>query len=64
VDAISFNEDNNRTRTDSSAENLSIVRRVALNLVKTDKTMKVGIAAKPKSAGWNTKYLETLLQNL
>jgi hypothetical protein len=37
---------------------------VALNLLKTDKTMKVGIAAKRKSAGWNTKYLETLLQNL
>lgn len=61
---VSFNEDDNRTRTDNSAENLSIVRRVALNLLKTDKTMKVGIAAKRKSAGWNTKYLETLLQNL
>lgn len=58
---VGFNEDANRTRTDNSAENLSIVRRVALNLLKTDKTMKVGIAAKRKAAGWNTKYLETLL---
>jgi len=58
---VSFNEDANRTRTDNSSENLSIVRRVALNLLQTDKTMKVGIAAKRKSAGWNTKYLETLL---
>jgi predicted transposase YbfD/YdcC len=58
---VGFNEDANRSRTDNSAENLSIVRRVALNLLKTDKTLKVGIAAKRKAAGWNTKYLETLL---
>ncbi len=56
---VGFNEDGNRARTDNSAENLSIVRRLALNLLKTDKTLKVGIAAKRKVAGWNTKYLET-----
>jgi len=58
---VSFNEDANRTRTDNSAENLSIIRRVGLNLLKTDNTMKVGIAAKRKAAGWNTKYLEKIL---
>ena len=58
---VGFNEDKNRTRTDNSAENLSIVRRIALNLLKNDKTMNVGIAAKRKAAGWNTKYLEKLL---
>ena len=59
---ISFKEDENRTRTDGSAENLSIVRRVALNLLKAEKTSKSGIAAKRKSAGWNTKYLEIVLK--
>lgn len=58
---VSFNEDANRTRTDNSSENLSIIRRVGLNMLKTDTTMKVGIAAKRKAAGWNTKYLETIL---
>jgi predicted transposase YbfD/YdcC len=58
---VSFNEDANRTRTDNSAENLSVIRRVGLNLLKTDQTMKVGIAAKRKAAGWNTEYLETIL---
>lgn len=58
---VSFNEDANRTRTDNSAENLSIIRRVVLNLLKTDTTMKVGIAAKRKTAGWNTDYLESIL---
>lgn len=58
---VSFKEDANRTRTDSSAENLSIVRRVALNLIKNEPTMKIGIAAKRKAAGWDTKYLEAIL---
>lgn len=58
---VSFNEDANRSRTDNSAENLSIIRRVGLNLLKTDTTLKMGIAAKRKAAGWNTKYLETIL---
>lgn len=58
---VSFNEDANRTRTDNSAENLSIIRRVGLNLLKADTTLKVGIAAKRKVAGWNTKYLEIIL---
>jgi len=59
---VSFKEDANRTRTDNSAENLSIVRRVALNLLKAESTLKVGIAAKRKAAGWNNEYLETILK--
>ena len=58
---VSFKEDANRTRTDNAAENLSIVRRVALNLLKDESTMKVGIAAKRKAAGWNTDYLQSVL---
>lgn len=59
---VSFKEDDNRTRTDNSAENLSIVRRIALNLLKADSTLKVGIAAKRKAAGWNNDYLESILK--
>ena len=59
---VSFKEDANRTRTDNSAENLSIVRRIALNLLKAETTLKVGIAAKRKAAGWNNEYLETVLK--
>lgn len=59
---VGFKEDANRTRTDNSAENLSIVRRVALNLLKDESTMKIGIAGKRKAAGWNTEYLETILK--
>jgi len=58
---VRFNEDANRTRTENSPENLSIIRHVALNILKTDTTLKIGIATKRKVAGWNTKYLETIL---
>lgn len=59
---VSFKEDANRTRTDNSAENLSIVRRIALNLLKSELTLKVGIAAKRKAAGWNNDYLRRVLK--
>ena len=59
---VSFKENTNRTRTDNSAENLSIVRMIALNLLKAETTLKVGIAAKRKAAGWNNKYLENVLK--
>jgi len=58
---VSFNEDQNRTRTGNAAENLSIVRRIALNLLKADKTVKAGIVTKRKKAGWDHRYLATLL---
>jgi predicted transposase YbfD/YdcC len=38
---VNFNEDENRTRTDNSAKKLSIIRRVGLNLLKTDTTLKI-----------------------
>ena len=45
------------------AENLSIIRRMALNLLKTDTTVKAGIAAKRKKAGWDHQYLAVLLES-
>lgn len=59
---VSFREDGNRARTDNSAENLAIVRRVALNLLKIETTLKIGVAGKRKAAGWDTKYLEKVLK--
>lgn len=58
---VSFNEDNNRCRTGNSAENLAIVRRIALNLLKQEKTNKRGIACRRKRAGWDNNYLLKVL---
>ena len=54
---MSFQEDLNRVRIGDASENLAIVRRIALNLLKQEKTSKVGITGRRKRAGWDNKYL-------
>jgi predicted transposase YbfD/YdcC len=57
---IAFREDESRMRKGHSAENFALIRRLALNnLLKNDKTLKVGIKTKPKQAGWDHDYLLT-----
>ncbi len=58
---VSFNEDLNRVRIGHAAENLSIVRRIALNLLKQDSSAKGGISVKRKRAGWDNQYLLKVL---
>jgi predicted transposase YbfD/YdcC len=59
---VQFNEDQCRVRTGHAAENLSRVRRLALNLLKQEKTCKKGIPTKRLKAGWDTHYLLKVLQ--
>ena len=59
---VSFNEDDNRTRTGNSAENLSIVRHTAVNMLKKDDS-KVGIKTKRMKAGWDENLCLNLLEN-
>ena len=58
---MGFREDESRVRKGNSAENLSILRRMAMNLLRQDKSVKVGIEAKRKRAGWDDKYLLKIL---
>jgi predicted transposase YbfD/YdcC len=58
---VSFREDECRIRKDNGAENFSRLRRLSLNLLKRDKTVKVGIANKRLKAGWDEHYLLRLL---
>jgi len=60
---IAFREDESRVRKDHSAENLAVLRHMALNLLKQEKTAKGGIHAKCLQAGWNNDYLLTILKN-
>ena len=46
---VSFNEDASRIRKGHAAENFSRLQRLALNLLKKDKTFKVGLKTKAKA---------------
>ncbi len=58
---VALNEDRSRVRKDQSAENLAVLRHIALNLLKQEKTAKGGIHAKQLQAAWNDDYLLKIL---
>jgi predicted transposase YbfD/YdcC len=58
---IAFREDESRARKGYSSENLSKVRHIALNLLKNEKTSKVGVKNKRLKAGWDEDYLLKVL---
>jgi predicted transposase YbfD/YdcC len=58
---VCFREDQSRARSGYAAENLATLRRLALNLLKREKTKKRGIRGKQLNAGWDHSYLLRLL---
>jgi predicted transposase YbfD/YdcC len=58
---MAFNEDDRRIRTGDGAENFAILRRIALNLVKQEKSSKTSVNIKRQKARWSTDYLQLLL---
>ena len=58
---VSFNEDSCRSRTKNAAENLARIRRIALMMLKNEKTCKLGVKSKRAKAGYDRDYLLTVL---
>lgn len=56
-----FDEDSHRARAGHSAANMAVMRHIALNLIKTEKTAKVGVKTKRLKAGWDNDYLLKIL---
>lgn len=54
---VVFKEDASRVRSGYADQNLSVIRSLALNLLKQDKSLKVGIQNKRMRAAWDNQYL-------
>jgi len=53
---VVMREDVNRTRKGESAQNLTFIRKMALNLLRQEPSVTVGMAARQKRAGWDHDY--------
>ena len=58
---VSYGEDKSKVRKDNGPENLSVLKRCTMNLLKADTETKAGIKNKRAKAGWNKDYMMRLL---
>jgi len=56
-----FNEDACRVRKDNAPENLSVMRHIALNLLRQDNTAQCSIKGKRHKAMWDIDYMASLI---
>ena len=61
---VAFREDESRIRTGHAAQNMAVVRRLALNLLKQEPTSSAGIKNRRLRAGWDEAYLRKVLSGL
>ena len=58
---VQFREDDIRIRAGNAAENVGRLRQMTLDLLKQEKTAKVGIANKRLMAGWSNDSLRKVI---
>jgi len=58
---VAFDEDRSRVRKDHAPENLALLRRLALSLLKRAQGVKCGVKNRRLTAGWDTTFLERVL---
>lgn len=60
---VTFREDANRTRDKVAAQNMSMIRKICLNLLKAETSVKSSLKWKKKKCVLNEAYLEKVLFN-
>ena len=60
---VVFGEDRNRTRKDNGPENLAILRRFAINIIRSHPN-STSLRQKSKRAGWDDAFLLDLLSHM
>lgn len=61
---VIFKEDYCRVRTGNGAENLNTIRKIALNTIKRDNTVKTSFKNKRKMCAWNDNFALNILKNM
>jgi predicted transposase YbfD/YdcC len=60
---VVFDEDGNRSRKDNAPENLAILRRLAINIIRSHPA-SISIRQKIKTAGWDDSFLLGVLSHM
>lgn len=58
---VVFKEDKSRVRKDNSAENMAIIRRIAMNIIKTSGKLNGSMKSKIKQLSWDTELAVSLV---
>lgn len=58
---VAFREDDCRVRREHAPQNLATLRQLAVNLLRREKTARVGVKTRRLKAGWDLHYLERVL---
>ena len=58
---VTFREDDSRIRTGNAAQNMTVLRHMALNLIKQEQSTKRSVRGKRLKAGWDEDYLAKVL---
>jgi predicted transposase YbfD/YdcC len=59
---VTFREDASRVRERNAGRNLALLRKIALNLARADRTRSASLRRKRKQAAWDDTYMARLIQ--